>query len=966
MISIVKKLQTGKNDHIEITFENLAIRQGKLRETYEVLQGGKYIPYYDFDQYLDEVSDDQDDYDWLLSQFTAVQDKFPNGKIMVFFNKREDKKRFKRSSHILVRDAGYYDSMLNIPVIDHPDFDKSVYCKEGKRQLFRLPYARKNGKKDAVLERCALSDDLLMIMPCRYEDIEEVFGESISDYCITNVPDGYKLIDATPVETKEEPIETESKKDKPKKVVTERKFNQNYTRDAGMVMMIAKNMTKQDFTYQEWFKICQACGYIAEESNIDLLESCQSICSLNANYDEKTTERTYNSHKDIENPVQFGTIRDICLEHDPSLISIFKKRQVCRLPKLFKEDKRKHDWTSENTIPVECIETIIEFIDTPKYINWEYMLVSIAKCYYCGYLECDTEELFSVIDDNTRDDMKELIEESVNTDLIDWIRKCFNRLVTKSDGGVYSNPVVDLMKMANDDFLQLDKLRICVTYKIPVDVSECDSLDLSDWKRDYDSKDYFEHYKMFSRRKMPVLNVDKLIQFFMNNTARILQGSKNVVAVRNFNNDNTLCWRMKPLKNDGVTYSPIMGGKMRSGVKIAMTILDEKGKEQVCTMDDFYEIFLWHSLDYADIDFTPYLTTDPTRQNVLNTFSGFPFQYQSDMKIDMKSFEIIIEHLKDVICDGHDESYDYILKWIYGLFTNWHRKGANTAIILQSDMQGTGKGSLLVLLRRCLGDTNVKQVQSMDKIVGKFNADMAGKLLIAGDDVTDYLKPAKMGILKGKITENTINIEPKGIDPYTIPDCARYIFTSNSKVPIALSDANDRRFVCFRLSEDKVTNRNYWEQLYATLNDDNSINMFYNWIITIGKSNNWDDWRPNKHIPKTEMRAEIIEDSLDSIHQYMIHFANENDLSENEEAEYDVGIQPVVGFYKSFVEFCSENKLNKGTTNNTKKKIIKISGVEPKQVRYDGSNRKCYIIRKDNIRTYMTNKLGKPYMFDNE
>ena len=82
-------------------------------------------------------------------------------------------------------------------------------------------------------------------------------------------------------------------------------------------------------------------------------------------------------------------------------------------------------------------------------------------------------------------------------------------------------------------------------------------------------------------------------------------------------------------------------------------------------------------------------------------------------------------------------------------------------------------------LKAILG-AHAVQVNGYRQIAGRFNATVANKLLVFGDEV-ELTSQVVADRLKGMISEQTINLERKGIDPEPMPNYTRFIFASNSE-----------------------------------------------------------------------------------------------------------------------------------------------------------------------------------------
>ncbi len=172
-----------------------------------------------------------------------------------------------------------------------------------------------------------------------------------------------------------------------------------------------------------------------------------------------------------------------------------------------------------------------------------------------------------------------------------------------------------------------------------------------------------------------------------------------------------------------------------------------------------------------------------------------------------------LNHLKHIICAGDETAYCYLIGWLAHIIQKPDEK-PSVAVVLKS-IEGTGKGSMFEPIRRILGPHAV-QVNGHRQIAGKFNATVANKLLVFGDEV-DLTNQATADRLKGIISESTINLERKGIDPEPMPNYARFIFASNHDHTIN-AGTRERRYLVLEPTPTKAQDKHYFDELWQWIN----------------------------------------------------------------------------------------------------------------------------------------------------
>lgn len=98
-----------------------------------------------------------------------------------------------------------------------------------------------------------------------------------------------------------------------------------------------------------------------------------------------------------------------------------------------------------------------------------------------------------------------------------------------------------------------------------------------------------------------------------------------------------------------------------------------------------------------------------------------------------------------------------------------------TAVILQSEEQGTGKSTFMALLRRLLGARYCSVTSDAGTLVGQFNAQAMNKVLLHFEEAVAPNDRVVESKVKALITNETLTYNPKGlpaIEARTTPVCS--------------------------------------------------------------------------------------------------------------------------------------------------------------------------------------------------
>ena len=256
-----------------------------------------------------------------------------------------------------------------------------------------------------------------------------------------------------------------------------------------------------------------------------------------------------------------------------------------------------------------------------------------------------------------------------------------------------------------------------------------------------------------------------------------------------------------------------------------------------------------------------------------------PFKINNDFDIEvdesktdrktMNNLELFWDHVKNVIAKGDETSYNYIKNWIIRPLQKPNQKN-KSALIIAGKEQGTGKTWTAEIVAKLHGHFGEANVGNMKTICGDFNAKLINKTLVVVNEVNNVDNSIWYNgdALKSLITEDSVIIEKKGIDPMTYDNCINFIFVSNNERPINL-DNQDRRYAVFEPNPiHGKDDFEYWsEEFYSLKDDPQFLEDLYNWCLKqdISKFN-------PRNIPMTEAKLELIAQNRPRHEEFVIEY----------------------------------------------------------------------------------------------
>jgi hypothetical protein len=178
---------------------------------------------------------------------------------------------------------------------------------------------------------------------------------------------------------------------------------------------------------------------------------------------------------------------------------------------------------------------------------------------------------------------------------------------------------------------------------------------------------------------------------------------------------------------------------------------------------------------------------------------------------------------------------------------------------------GDGKSFFGALLACAMGAQNVRPLNS-STLESNFNEWAVGSAVIFVEEMKQHgaNRYDIMNKIKPVITNDQIEIHPKGRPSYSAPNTCNYVLFSNylDGAPI---ESGDRRFMFvqggMRLDQIReITEAGYFEDLFGALRvSDKAIRT---WLLSVDID---PEFRPNGRAPLTAMREEVIEAGKDEI-----------------------------------------------------------------------------------------------------
>jgi len=327
------------------------------------------------------------------------------------------------------------------------------------------------------------------------------------------------------------------------------------------------------------------------------------------------------------------------------------------------------------------------------------------------------------------------------------------------------------------------------------------------------------------------------------------------------------------------------------------------------------------------------LDNDSVKKTSFNLWGGFLAS-----RVDLTSLSPPVQEGLDMMKDfllkvwsnNDSENYRYIISWFAGLFTN--TTGINRSALVMVSTQGCGKNTMTDFMKNIINTSNVAEFNGISGIVQKHNTAAQNIRLGVINEMSSTKEEFRSSFdkLKPFISDECIQIEPKGVNPYKIKNIGNYILFTNHPDSIIVEDS-DRRYAIFQMSDCYMNNVPYFTQLRKMCFNRAVADAFYTYLLDFAET------VPLSIIPNTELRQEMKLVSKSSVEKFIDYVYDGEDIEEC--VTSIVGTTVGAGeLYSKYLNFCARW----GERNSVSK--TKFGVVVKKVWEYKRSNGMKYFI----------------------
>ena len=329
-------------------------------------------------------------------------------------------------------------------------------------------------------------------------------------------------------------------------------------------------------------------------------------------------------------------------------------------------------------------------------------------------------------------------------------------------------------------------------------------------------------------------------------------------------------------------------------------------------------------LKYNSVEFIPDLSFN--EPDILNSFKGFDIvKYTSDIveadslietqKLREEKCSVLLNFIKN-LCNGCEKDYEFLKNWIAWLVQKPNIK-TGVCVVMNSVLNhGVGKNTFYTLLSLIIGETYTNCTADIHTVFNgdgyRFANGRKDKLLICLNEV-EFGETAKLSSkLKDAITEDTFDMEIKGVNPMKCNNYNNFMIFSNKDIPI-IKEKADRRYYDIHIekcpydtdSEKEI----YFKNIYKILKNPETNKPDYSMLRTLFdyfNNINLDNVFLQTYVLEKNKRDEetntgiVSREPIDEFFQYWISYYRDVD---DKDYKFDTNKYSNIELYNEFKKY---------------------------------------------------------------
>ncbi len=323
-----------------------------------------------------------------------------------------------------------------------------------------------------------------------------------------------------------------------------------------------------------------------------------------------------------------------------------------------------------------------------------------------------------------------------------------------------------------------------------------------------------------------------------------------------------------------------------------------------------------------------------------NTWNGFTVLAREG------DCSLFLDHIKEVICSGNVEIYEWVIDWLADLIQNPDDpKGC--AVVMRGG-EGIGKGFFANTIGSLFGP-HYRHLIDDEHLTNKFNAHLIDAIVVFADEITWGGNKRTSGKLKGMVTEKYLVGERKGVDASLYRNMIHMFIASNEDWLVP-AGADSRRWLVLDVKGNRASDLPYFNSMKDEMENGGKealIHMLQEREIT----NNLRVALETDALQEQRMMSS----QQDTVMAWWFMAIESEKLETADEKEFEPGHDAdeawpthvnKVALYNEYEEWCFKRKHRTISMNMFFEKIKKKLGIKESRISVKGKRKRVFSIPK--------------------
>jgi len=292
-----------------------------------------------------------------------------------------------------------------------------------------------------------------------------------------------------------------------------------------------------------------------------------------------------------------------------------------------------------------------------------------------------------------------------------------------------------------------------------------------------------------------------------------------------------------------------------------------------------------------------------------------------------------------------------VFKYMIAYFANRLQNPAerNGVCIILYGVEGDGKNMFFDIFKNIFGLKYFHELEKASDLFSSHSFWEVGRLFICVNEADPKDTKGNAEVLKARITTETINANPKGVNMFTSKNYCDYVMTTNNDDAVRIDNASRRYLICQSSAKFRGDAVYFGNLRNDIVKNDAALRVIADYLMNFNVSEVIPTGNFQKHIPHTDIMDEVIEFNMDYVERFLREYTKLRFRIKDDKIKTD----DIFISWRAWCERCNiTSKMDKPTFSRRLNKLIREKNWDFIKKDTDHHSR-GYIMYKDRYRVFI-------------